>query len=69
MSNGWRVTHFPNGEKHLTPLNDQREHEPGKSCWCRPRAPCDDHGAWVHHRSEEPLRLFLRGDDEQHDAA
>lgn len=32
---------------HVVPLNDYREHECSRNCWCCPSA--DDDGVVVHH--------------------
>ena len=34
---------------HVIPLNDLREHEPYKTCWCKPTQDDDEPLVWIHH--------------------
>ena len=43
---GWRASALPNGERHVTPLDDLRPHDEAQDCWC---GPTDDDGVLVHH--------------------
>lgn len=43
---GWRVAWLDDGERHVTPIGDLREHQESSGCFCHPT---DDKGVWVHH--------------------
>ena len=34
---------------HVIPLNDLRNHEPYKTCWCAPTQDDDEPLVWIHH--------------------
>lgn len=46
MSPAWAVYVADDGAKHVTPINDLREHELLEACWCQP---FDDDGIIVHN--------------------
>ena len=37
---------------HVVPLNDLREHEASKDCWCKPTEDAVD-DVWVHHSMDK----------------
>lgn len=43
---GWRVSLTEDGDRHVTPIGDLREHTETRDCWCHPT---DDEGVAVHH--------------------
>ena len=34
---------------HVLPLNDLRDHEASKTCWCKPTQDEDESLVWIHH--------------------
>jgi len=34
---------------HVIPLNDLRDHEASKTCWCKPSQDDDEPLVWIHH--------------------
>lgn len=42
----WMALLLENGERHVMPIADLRDHTEVPSCWCHPT---DDDGVWVHH--------------------
>ena len=36
MGMAWRATVMENGERHVTPEEDTREHDLSPKCWCKP---------------------------------
>jgi hypothetical protein len=47
MSNSdrWEVLGLENGETHVMPIGDMREHDESPNCWC---CPWYDESVWVH---------------------
>lgn len=45
-------------ERHVVPLNDLREHETDRPCWCSPR---EDDGVIVHN-SMDGREFYERGE-------
>lgn len=48
------------GEMHITPVGDLREHIQARSCWCHPKEPDDD--GIVIHNSMDRREEFERGE-------
>lgn len=50
-------------ECHVTPIDDLRDHEMARTCWCRPRID-DDEPSWpiVVHNSMDRREEFERGE-------
>ena len=34
---------------HVLPINDLREHEASKTCWCKPTQDDEEPLVWIHH--------------------
>lgn len=34
---------------HTIPVNDLREHETSRECWCRPKQDEDEPSLWIHN--------------------
>lgn len=47
-------------EAHVVPLNDIREHELEKTCWCHPTEDPEYPGMYMHH-SADGREAFERG--------
>jgi len=50
----WLALMIENGERHVIPLDDLRDHAESAVCWCRP---FDEEGVWVHNSMDR--REFL----------
>ena len=48
-------------ERHVVPLNDLREHESSRSCWCRPRQDEECGHVWIHD-SMDGREFYERGE-------
>lgn len=46
----WGIFEPDNGEVHICPLNDLRDHVKDRICWCHPT---EDEGLWVHHSLDQ----------------
>lgn len=51
------------GAWHVVPMNDLRDHEPSKSCWCRPTLLDEetDGDVYIHH-SMDGRELYETGE-------
>jgi hypothetical protein len=38
---------------HVLPLNDLREHEARKTCWCQPTQDEEEPLVWIHHSMDK----------------
>lgn len=45
----WKAVLFDNGERHVIPLNDLRQHFGDDECWCKPQ---DREGILVHNSAD-----------------
>jgi hypothetical protein len=41
------------GDVHVIPNGDLREHEASSKCWCKPSPDDDCDRVWVHHALDE----------------
>lgn len=48
-------------DRHVVPVNDLREHDSSRSCWCRPTEDEDERHVLIHH-SMDQRELYERGD-------
>lgn len=46
---------------HVVPLNDLRDHEPSKDCWCHPTLDDDEERVYIHH-SLDGRELYETGE-------
>jgi hypothetical protein len=59
VEHNWKVvTLHEDGEVHVIPQNDLRDHEESTTCWCQPHF---DDGVIVHN-SMDQRELFERGE-------
>jgi hypothetical protein len=54
----WRAQLLPNGQHHVTPIADHRNHQLSAECWCHP---FDDEGVYVHN-SLDGREFYERGE-------
>lgn len=52
---GWESTQWREGDTHVVPLNDLREHEQYTDCWCNPVE--NEANIWVHNALDQRERL------------
>ena len=45
----WQVSEVDDGNRHVSPILDQREHDMSVDCWCRPRHDEDDPSIIIHN--------------------
>jgi hypothetical protein len=55
----WKVTSYANGDCHVTPMFDEKQHDTEGTCWCCPQL---FEGAWIHNAADgrKPLELRKR---------
>ena len=46
---GTKASYTEDANIHVVPLNDLREHEASRDCWCNPTEDEGWPGVWVHH--------------------
>lgn len=41
------------GQWHILPINDLREHEERSDCWCKPTEDETEPDLWIHHAMDQ----------------
>lgn len=50
--NRWLVEQDEDGNKHVVPIKDEKEHDLDEQCWCRPRHDKDDKTVIIHRSKD-----------------
>ncbi len=54
MSHGrWTVFEDEDGNRHVLPIRDQREHDTSVDCWCTPRRDFESPWVVVHNSKDQ----------------
>jgi hypothetical protein len=59
MKKGGWCCHSADGEMHIVPIDDTRQHDPSTACWCEPR---DEGGTIFAHNSADHREQYERGE-------
>jgi hypothetical protein len=49
------------GDIHVTPVNDLREHNDSRACWCNPTPDDDEPSIFIHHSMDGRENTIEKG--------
>lgn len=57
--------HIPSDDVHVVPIDDYREHDVSKTCWCKPSPDTEESNVYLH-KALDGREKYMTGELQLH---